>query len=105
MSVDAPTAPVMLGEKVSATIKANYYFGGPVAEKKVKYKITSARRPMSGGTPLVAGDFGCSGPGYRWFAADSLMVSRLVAVGDDEARALLVGTLPRCHLKWWPRPL
>ena len=40
VKVDAPARPVMLGEKVTATIKASYYFGGPVAEGKVKYKIT-----------------------------------------------------------------
>ena len=40
VNVEAPTKPVMLGEKVPATIKAKYYFGSPVAEAKVKYKIT-----------------------------------------------------------------
>src|SRR5262249_43913820 len=40
VDVEAPSAPVMLGEKVAATIKANYYFGAPVSEAKVKYKVT-----------------------------------------------------------------
>src|SRR6202034_2763567 len=35
VNVEAPKTPVMLGEKVSATINAKYYFGGPVAEAKV----------------------------------------------------------------------
>ncbi len=34
MKVDAPTEPVMLGEKITATIKAKYYFGAPVAKAK-----------------------------------------------------------------------
>ena len=29
----------MLGEKITATIKAKYYFGSPVAKAKVKYKV------------------------------------------------------------------
>ena len=59
----------MLGEKVAATIKANYYFGGPVAEAKVKYKIT--RTPADERWyPAARWDW-LFGPGYWWFAADS----------------------------------
>ena len=69
VKVEAPTTPVMLGEKVSATIKANYYFGGPVAEAKVKYKIT--RTPADERWyPAGRWDW-LFGPGYWWFAADS----------------------------------
>ena len=69
VNVDAPSAPVMLGEKVSATIKANYYFGGPVAEAKVKYKIT--RTPADERWyPAGRWDW-LFGPGYWWFAVDS----------------------------------
>ena len=39
VTVDAPTEPVMLGEKITATIKAKYYFGSPVTKAKVKYKV------------------------------------------------------------------
>ncbi|MDB5331277.1 MAG: hypothetical protein JWP03_2428, partial [Phycisphaerales bacterium] len=39
VTVDAPTEPIMLGEKISATIKAKYYFGAPVVQAKVKYKV------------------------------------------------------------------
>jgi len=39
VTVDAPAEPVMLGEKITATIKAKYYFGSPVTKAKVKYKI------------------------------------------------------------------
>ena len=69
VSVEAPKTPVMLGEKVSATIKANYYFGGPVAKAKVKYKIlrTTADERWF---PVGRWDW-LFGPGYWWFAADS----------------------------------
>jgi alpha-2-macroglobulin len=69
VNVEAPKAPVMLGEKVSATINAKYYFGGPVAEAKVKYKVlrttADARWYPSGRWDWLFGS------GYWWFAADS----------------------------------
>ncbi len=69
VKVEAPARPVMLGEKVPATIKANYYFGGPVAEAKVKYKIT---RTTADERWYPAGRWDwLFGPGYWWFAADS----------------------------------
>ncbi|MCL4731375.1 MAG: hypothetical protein KJ044_13170, partial [Planctomycetes bacterium] len=39
VSVSAPEKPVKLGEAVSATIKAEYYFGGPAAGADVTYKV------------------------------------------------------------------
>ncbi len=41
--VDAPTEPVILGEKLTATIQAKYYFGSPVTRARVKYTVTRAR--------------------------------------------------------------
>ena len=69
VSVAAPTVPVMLGEKVPATIKANYYFGGPVAQAKVKYKITRTTADARW-YPAASWDW-LYGSGYWWFAADS----------------------------------
>ena len=69
VTVDAPAKPVMLGEKMSATIKANYYFGGPVAQAKVKYKITRTTADERW-YPAARWDW-LFGPGYWWFAADS----------------------------------
>ncbi len=69
VSILAPTKPVMLGEKVSGTIKANYYFGGPVAEAKVKYKITRTKADERW-YPAARWDW-LFGAGYWWFAADS----------------------------------
>ena len=39
VTVEAPKEPVTLGEKITATIKAKYYFGAPVTSAKVKYKV------------------------------------------------------------------
>ena len=69
VTVEAPAKPVALGEKISATIKANYYFGGPVAEAKVKYKITRTTADERW-YPAARWDW-LFGPGYWWFAADS----------------------------------
>src|SRR6185436_1216695 len=40
VTVDAPADPVALGEKVTATATAKYYFGAPVVNAKVHYKVT-----------------------------------------------------------------
>ena len=69
VNVEAPRTPVMLGEKVSATINAKYYFGGPVAEAKVKYKITRTTADERW-YPAARWDW-LFGSGYWWFAADS----------------------------------
>ena len=66
--VDAPTEPVMLGEKITATIKAKYYFGSPVTKAKVKYTIN---RASYGERWYPAGPWDwLYGSGYWWFAAD-----------------------------------
>jgi len=39
VSVSPPEKPVKLGEAISATIKAEYYFGGPAAGADVTYKV------------------------------------------------------------------
>ncbi|HEX2948753.1 MAG TPA: alpha-2-macroglobulin family protein, partial [Armatimonadota bacterium] len=69
VNVDAPTEPVMLGDKITATIKAKYYFGSPVTEAKVKYKVL--RTPYSANWyPIGIWDW-FYGPGYWWFAYDT----------------------------------
>lgn len=66
--VEAPKKPIMLGEKITGTIKAKYYFGAPVVKAKVKYKVlrTSYR---SDWYPQGPWDW-FYGPGYWWFAYD-----------------------------------
>ena len=68
VSIKAPSEPVMLGEKITAKIEAKYYFGSPVANAKVKYKILRSAHEENW-YPAAAWDW-CYGPGYWWFAYD-----------------------------------
>ncbi|HLA83664.1 MAG TPA: MG2 domain-containing protein [Thermoguttaceae bacterium] len=68
VSVAAPEKPVMLGEKIKATVKAKYYFGSPVTQAKVKYKITRASHDDRW-YPVMPWDW-LYGPGYWWFGGD-----------------------------------
>ncbi|MEE8452661.1 MAG: MG2 domain-containing protein, partial [Thermoguttaceae bacterium] len=68
VTIDAPTEPVMLGETIEATIKANYYFGSPVTNARVKYKVTRTGydKPWY---PVGPWDW-FYGPGYWWYGYD-----------------------------------
>ena len=68
VEVKAPTEPIMLGEKITATIKGKYYFGAPVTKAKVKYKILRSNY-SSNWYPIGIWDW-FYGPGYWWFAYD-----------------------------------
>ncbi len=68
VTVDAPAKPVALGEKITATIDAKYYFGGPVTKARVKYKVTRSAH-TSRWFPVGRWDW-FYGPGYWWFAPD-----------------------------------
>ncbi len=68
VSVEAPAEPVMLGEKINATIKAVYYFGSPVTEARVKYKVLRSEYD-SRWYPQFYWDW-FYGPGYWWYAYD-----------------------------------
>ena len=65
VTVEAPTEPVMLGEKITATIKAKYYFGAPVVNAKVKYKVLRSRHDGNW-FPAARWDWMYE-PGYWWF--------------------------------------
>ncbi len=68
VKIEAPTEPVMLGEKVTATIQARYLFGAPVEEGKVRYKVM--RSAHSGNWyPRWYWDW-FYGPGAWWFGCD-----------------------------------
>jgi uncharacterized protein YfaS (alpha-2-macroglobulin family) len=68
VKVEAPKEPIRLGEKIEATIQARYYFGAPVTQAKVKYKVT--RNNHNGAWyPRGAWDW-FYGTGYWWFASD-----------------------------------
>ena len=68
VTVDAPTEPVMLGEKITATIRAKYYFGSPVTNATVKYKVMRSEHTARW-YPPGPWDW-LYGPGYWWFAYD-----------------------------------
>ncbi|MDR2705731.1 MAG: alpha-2-macroglobulin, partial [Planctomycetaceae bacterium] len=69
VTVDAPKEPVKLGDKIIATIKAKYYFGSPVTDATVKYKILR-EKANDDWYPVRYWDwfYGC---GYSWFAYNS----------------------------------
>jgi uncharacterized protein YfaS (alpha-2-macroglobulin family) len=68
VTIDAPEKPIKLGDTVTAKITARYYFGSPVTEARVKYKVlrTSYDEPWF---PPGPWDW-LYGPGYWWFAED-----------------------------------
>ncbi len=69
VTVDAPKEPIALGGKITATIKAKYYFGAPVTNAMVKYKVTRATHTTRW-FPVARWDW-LYGRGYWWFAPDS----------------------------------
>ena len=68
VTIDAPTEPVMLGDKVTATVKSKYYFGSPVTNATVKVKVTRSAADARW-YPIGAWDWFYE-PGYWWFAHD-----------------------------------
>ncbi len=68
VTVDAPTEPVQLGDKITATINAKYYFGGAVTKAKVKYKVERSTH-LAQWYPAGRWDW-FYGKGYWWFAPD-----------------------------------
>lgn len=64
--VDAPSEPVMLGEPIDATITAKYYFGSPVTNAQVHYKVTRTKHEDRW-YPVGRWDW-LYGRGYWWFA-------------------------------------
>lgn len=68
VKIDAPEKPVKLGEKIQARITAKYYFGAPVTEAKVHYKVERTKKD-SRWYPNARWDWLYS-PGYWWFAPE-----------------------------------
>lgn len=89
VKVDAPADPVMLGEKVPATITAKYYFGSPVANATVKYKVTRITHDARW-YPAARWDWFYE-PGYWWFAHDYLWYPGFARWGCFAPRRA-----------WWP---
>jgi uncharacterized protein YfaS (alpha-2-macroglobulin family) len=68
VTIDAPSKPVKLGDNVTAKITAKYYFGAPVTEARVKYKVLRTRHEEPW-FPPGPWDW-LYGPGYWWFAEE-----------------------------------
>jgi uncharacterized protein YfaS (alpha-2-macroglobulin family) len=89
VTVEAPTEPVMLGEKVEAKVKAKYYFGAPVTKAKVKYKVLRSDYSANW-YPWGWWDW-LYGSGYWWFVYDYVWYPGWRHWG-----------FPRPHWWWWP---
>lgn len=68
VTVESPAEPVQLGDKITATLQAKYYFGAPVVEAKVKYKVLRSAHEARWFPPMQW-DW-LYGRGYWWFAYD-----------------------------------
>jgi len=68
VKIEAPTEPVMLGEKIPAVISARYYFGAPVTEATVSYKVLRTEFD-SRWYPAFYWDW-FYGSGYWWYGYD-----------------------------------
>ncbi len=68
VTIDAPDKPVKLGDAITATIRAKYYFGAPVTHAKVHYKVTRQSHD-SRWYPGRPWDWFYE-PGYWWFGND-----------------------------------
>jgi alpha-2-macroglobulin len=66
--VEAPDKPVALGETITATIRAKYYFGAPVTNAVVRYKVERSPHETRW-FPYRPWDW-LYGEGYWWFSPD-----------------------------------
>jgi len=69
VTIDSPDKPVKLGDAISAVISARYYFGAPVTNADVHYKVERTKKD-SRWYPVSRWDWLYS-PGYWWFAQDA----------------------------------
>jgi uncharacterized protein YfaS (alpha-2-macroglobulin family) len=68
VKIEAPDKPVKLGEKIQAKIVARYFFGAPVTEAKVHFKVERTKKDNRW-YPVARWDWLYS-PGYWWFAPE-----------------------------------
>ncbi len=68
VTIEAPSEPVTLGEKICVGIQAKYYFGAPVENAKVKYKVLRSSYSADWHPPGPWDWF--YGRGYWWFSHD-----------------------------------
>ncbi|MCS6976320.1 MAG: MG2 domain-containing protein [Gemmatales bacterium] len=68
VKIEAPKEPIKLGDAIEATIQARYYFGSPVVNARVKYKVLRTNHSTRWFAPMPW-DW-LYGPGYWWFSPD-----------------------------------
>ena len=89
VKVEAPKEPVKLGEKITATIEAKYYFGAPVTQRQGQ--VQGACAPAYSAQWYPHGDWDWFyGNGYWWFACDYSWYPGLDRVGLHAGRC-----------RWW----
>ena len=69
VTVEAPDEPVRLGERIPAVVQARYYFGSPVTQAEVHYRVERVKKD-SRWFPETPWDW-LYGPGYWWFVPDA----------------------------------
>jgi uncharacterized protein YfaS (alpha-2-macroglobulin family) len=72
VKVDAPEKPIALGDTFEAKVKAEYYFGGPVKEGRVKYKVLRTQhhdrwQPYGPWDWLYGRGYAMHSTAYRWY--------------------------------------
>ncbi|MES2594294.1 MAG: MG2 domain-containing protein [Verrucomicrobiota bacterium] len=76
VKVEAPEKPVALGDTFEVKVKADYYFGGPVKQGKVKYKVQRSAHtdrwfPMGRWDWLFGAGYGWQATYYNWYPGSS----------------------------------
>ncbi|PCJ59514.1 MAG: alpha-2-macroglobulin [Planctomycetota bacterium] len=66
VKIETPKTTIKLGDTVKVKIKANYYFGAPVTEAKIKYKVLRQDHDFSW-FPIRPWDW-LYGSGYGWLS-------------------------------------
>jgi hypothetical protein len=72
VKVEAPDKPVALGDTFEVKVKADYYFGGPVKQGKLKYKVQRSAHtdrwfPMGRWDWLFGSGYGWRASYYDWY--------------------------------------
>lgn len=72
VKVEAPKTPVALGDVFEVKVKADYYFGGPVKDGKVKYKVQRSKHndrwfPSGRWDWLFGAGYGWRSSFYEWY--------------------------------------
>ncbi len=68
VTIETPDKPAELGETIKATIQAKYYYGAPVSDAKVTFKVERSQHD-SRWFPVTRWDW-LYGNGYWWYTSD-----------------------------------